>query len=424
MKKIITDRALKAAAKNAAPGRRPTLWDATVPGLGARVSEKGAISFVVMKRLGAKVVRHRLGDYGALTLEQARGQARTALQDFAAGQHPKARLRAVREEAERRQRNTFGNVAELFVERHVKTLRSARQVEAVIRRELVARWGDRPISEITRSDLIACLREVMERSGRSAALHVYAYAGKLWNWAIASDLYGLERSPLDHVKKADLIGTAAKRQRFLSESELRALWAATEELGYPFGPLFRLLLLTGQQRDQVGEMTWAEVDLAKRWWTIPPERAKNGFALLVPLSSTAVDLLAGLPRFAGGDFVFSTTAGARPVSGFSKAKTRLDAIMERRLGIGQIPSWRLHDLRRTARTHFSASKLSSDKVRELALGHVQQGVSGTCDVFAYRGEKAALFRWWDRRLQAIVTAPPPENVIALRARQRAVGDAA
>jgi integrase len=128
---------------------------------------------------------------------------------------------------------------------------------------------------------------------------------------------------------------------------------------------------------------------------------------LVPLADASVALLARLPRFAGGGrYVFSTTGGRRPVSGFSKPKERLDTIMQRFVGTEEkLLPWRLHDLRRTARTHFSALP-STDLVRELAISHTRPGLHRVYDQFAYAEEKRALFEAWAERLIGIVTRLP------------------
>ena len=117
------------------------------------------------------------------------------------------------------------------------------------------------------------------------------------------------------------------RDRVLTDQELRWFWKAASSLDYPFGPLTRLLLLTGQRLSEVAEMTWAEIDSAKRLWTIPGERAKNDVAHEVPLSDAAMALIDALPRIASQKRFLFTTTGTTPASGFSRAKIILDAVM-------------------------------------------------------------------------------------------------
>ena len=112
------------------------------------------------------------------------------------------------------------------------------------------------------------------------------------------------------IRIADLVSDMAPRQRVLSDAEIRLLWQATENL-YPAGSFARLLLLTAVRRSEAAHMTWGEVNLDDALWIVPAQRTKSGVPHEVTLSSQAMDLLRSLPRFSGGDFVFSTTGGRR-----------------------------------------------------------------------------------------------------------------
>ena len=145
----------------------------------------------------------------------------------------------------------------------------------------------------------------------------------------------------------------ADRKRKLDHEELRAFWTATAALDWPWTPFYRLLLLTGQRREEVAGMRWVEIDLQRALWRLPsleeyqPQRTKNGQEHFVDLSPQALAILDALPGTRAG-FVFTTT-GATPISGFSKVKARLDALMAQELG-RKLPPWRNHDLRRTVST--------------------------------------------------------------------------
>jgi integrase len=217
-----------------------------------------------------------------------------------------------------------------------------------------------------------------------------------------------------------VIGKKAVRTRVLKDDELRLLWKAADDMGYPYGPLFRLLALTGQRKSEVAEARWSEFNLRSKLWTVPPERMKADAAHVVPLTQDAIEILEGLPRFKHGDHLFSTTFGEKPVNGFSKAKARLDelilkearAIAERR---GEDPAkakldeWRLHDIRRTMRTGLSALPVP-DMVRELVIAHTRPGLHKVYDQYAYLDEKRHALDLWAARLRAIVT-PAAENVV-------------
>jgi len=173
-----------------------------------------------------------------------------------------------------------------------------------------------------------------------------------------------------------------------------------------------MLILTGQRESDIAEATWPEFDLTKALWTISAERMKSDVAHVVPLAPAVIELLGSLPRFSGGAFLFSTTNGRRPVSGFSKAKARLDKLVfadlqrqaqERGEGAGgvKLDHFVLHDFRRTARTRFSGIP-SEDIVRELAIAHKQGGLHDVYDQYSYLDEKRALLDAWAAQLKSIV----------------------
>ena len=166
-----------------------------------------------------------------------------------------------------------------------------------------------------------------------------------------------------------------------------------EDMSYPYGPLIRLLILTGQRENEVAGMKWDEVDFEQKLWTIPAARMKSGRTHEVPLAPDAMALLKSLPRFKG-PHVFTTTDGKKAVNGFSKAKTRLDKLSE-------VQGWVIHDLRRTARTHFSALPVQ-DMLRELVIAHAQPQLHQVYDQHSYRDEKRECLRLWELRLRGIL----------------------
>jgi integrase len=176
-------------------------------------------------------------------------------------------------------------------------------------------------------------------------------------------------------------------------------------MAYPYGPVFQLLILTGQREREISDASWSEIDFEKRLLTIPAARMKGGRAHEVPLAPMATGLLEDLPRWVAG-CVFSTTSGAKPINGFSKAKARIDKL-------SGVSDWVFHDLRRTVRTHLSALPVQ-DLVRELVIAHAKPGLHRVYDLHAYQDEKRHCLELWEKRLMAIVEPPPP-NVADLEA---------
>jgi integrase len=256
------------------------------------------------------------------------------------------------------------------------------------------------------------VEEINDRGTPHAAHQALIYARRLFNWAIARDTYGLMISPCDRVSARDLIGPLSPRQRTLSDAELRFIWRATDAADYPLSPFIRMLLQTGQRRSEVAEATWDEFDLEKKLWTIPASRMKNGIAHAVPLAASVLDILSSLPRFKG-PYLFSTTFGERPISGFAKLKRRLDQRIAE-LTPEAVVRWRLHDLRRTMRTHLSALEIAPI-VAELVIGHRQRGIQRVYDLHSYEKEKLHALELWTNTLLAIVEPLPP-NVITFSRR--------
>jgi integrase len=243
--------------------------------------------------------------------------------------------------------------------------------------------------------------------------NLLGHVRSLFNWAIARGVYGLDRSPCDRLRPAAVIGKKLPRKRILSDDEIRAFWAATGSMGYPYAQVFRLLLITGQRRSEVAEARWSEFDLDARLWTIPAARMKSDAAHLVALSAEAMTILGALPRFDRGDYLFSSTFGAKPINGFSVAKARLDALMAKHLPSALVP-FVTHDVRRTMRTNLGALPVP-DHVREIIIAHAKPGMSRVYDLFGYLDEKRAAMDLWAARLRSIVE-PLPANVVTLKAR--------
>jgi integrase len=412
---IFTDRYLR-SLKPAPAGKRIVHWDAAKPSFGCRITDRGVVSFFVMRRMHGKSqpVRVVFGRYPEISLAQARKLATVALGDLIAGVHP-------RERTQRRQANTFAALAEEFLRRPAAAkLRTASAIEKVVRKHPIPRWGARPAAEIRRADVITMIEAIDKESGPYMAAKVLALASSIFRFGITRELGGLENNPCHLIKPSDFLGEMAPRQRVLTDAEVALFWRATQgnirnraqiESTYPGGPFARWLLLTAVRRSEAAHMTWDEVDPDNALWVIPGSRTKSGTPHEVPLSGMAVDLLKSLPRFAG-NFVFSTNGGRSPIKGFGKFKDAIDARAAKlaRPGLGE---WRFHDLRRTARTNL-ASLGVSPFIAELVIGHQQKGVHRVYDVHRYQSEKRDALERWASKLRSIVE-PPPANLIALKA---------
>jgi len=241
----------------------------------------------------------------------------------------------------------------------------------------------RPLDAIKRSDVVRVLDGLVASGKPYGANRALANLKRLMSWALDRGM--IEVNPIAGLKPPT---KERSRDRILTDQELSALLQSADVEGYPFGAVFKMLVLTGQRRGEITGMRWSENDLNSRTWTIPASRAKNGQAHQVPLSDPAMSVLRALPRFLGSDFVFTTT-GNTPISGFGRAKDRLDAAMGAN-------DWRIHDLRRTAASGMARLGVPPHVI-ENVLNHKSGIISGVAAVYnryGYEKEKRdALARW-------------------------------
>jgi integrase len=392
--------------------------DTQVPGFGVRMRPSGAAAYIVMKRLPGATTPRRitLGRVGEITLEEAREKARQAVAALRQGVDINLEKRRERDSTSRRHEQakrvqiatgyaagTFGAIAMDYIDSECARLARGAEIEATIRRELLPALGTRPFAALRRGDLRNIVNAIIKR-GRPAAAHKVREIGKrIASWA-ADDEELIDHNPFVGGKSPVRL---VSRDRVLSTGEIAALWRACETMGRPFGAMIMLLLTTLQRRGEVSGMENAELDLERRLWTIPGRRTKNRKEHLVPLSSLAVEILAGLSIIDERN-VFSTRPGTR-VSGFSKAKRLADEL-------SGVAGWRLHDLRRTATTAMAELKVDR-RVISKTLNHTPRGVIGVTaiyDRYEYLDERAAAMELWAQRLRDIVN-PPPANIVQLRA---------
>jgi integrase len=394
----LTDRFI-GSRKPAPSGSRVEFHDALVPGLTLRITDTGHKSFVLVARYPThpkNPTRRALCTYGAITLEKAREKPRHWLDLIGRGIDPEVEAARVRAAARTQQANTFAAVSSAFLDRHGSKLAKEKEARRIIESEFVSRWGTRPVTEIRGEEIATAIRAIVDRDAPYQAHNALGYIRRLFNWVIGTQEFAIEKSPVDGLKPLDLIGPREARERTLTDGELRAVWSGADSMAYPYGPIIRLLILTGLREREVGDAEWSEFDLERKLWTIPACRmkGKRAGAHEVPLTPAMLEILHSLPRFTGGDFVFSTTAGAKPVNGYSKSKARIDRL-------SSVAGWKFHDLRRTMRTHLSALPVQ-DLVRELVIAHAKPGLHKIYDRHAYQDEKRECLGLWEQRLLGIV----------------------
>jgi integrase len=401
-------------------------------GFAVRVTSTGTKSFVWFHRVAGKPHLETLGRWD----ENHKGGDLTVLAAIVAAQ---GRAKAVREGEDPRPERTrrlqdgdrpdgldIAGMLDMFVERYVKKeakLRSAGQIESALERLVKPEIGNLGIYEIRRSHVVDMLDEIADESGPVMADRTLAYVRKAFNWyAIRDDKFS---SPIvKGMGRSDSRG----RDRTLDDDEIRDLWAALETVTDPscYPRFVKTLLLTATRRNESANMHSAEVE--GDVWTIPGSRYKRlpkhaGLDHVIPLSARARELIGEKPDNVKKNswYVFSTTSGEKPFSGFSKAKVALDekiAELRAKSGRDPIERWTLHDCRRTARSLMSRAGVSADHA-ERALGHVIGGVRETYDRHQYFSEKKAAFGALASLIKQILHPSP--NVAQLADRRRAGG---
>lgn len=369
--------------------------DPELSGHYVRITPAGVRSFACVARDPAgKQVWFTLGRCDSLSITDARELAKAARARIKAGLPP----REPEPEPEAAP-VTFASEAADWFKREMEGRRhSAAEVQRILDRQILPAWGTRPFTSIRRGDVSALLDHIEDAHGKRSADYALAIVRRLMNWhATRTEGY------VNPIVKGMGRGGTVKRERILTDAELRAVWAATAGPG-AFNGIVRMLLLSGQRREQVAAMRWSDLD-AEGVWCVPQEARGKGTGGALRLPAAALAIVEGQPRVEGSAYVFG--GGAAPFSGWSKAKAALD-------GRSGTSAWTLHDLRRTARSLMSRAGVRPD-VAERVLGHVIPGVEGIYDRHTYAAEKGHALAALARLVAEVIDGAPAGNVVSLRA---------
>jgi integrase len=380
-----------------------------VPGLMLRVSPSGTKSWVVTaRRPGCKnPSRFTIGDFCHLTLTEARTKAQAFKAKLRDGADPVADKRKRRAEAAAQattQPDTVRSVSQRFITHCQKKNRTVKEQARIMEREILPAWGDAPLADIQRRDVLKLLEDKAATSP-TMANRLLALVRRFFNWAVEVDL--LDDNPAAGVKAPHKEMT---RERVLSDSELKAVWLAADDMGKPFGSITQLLILTAQRRDEVVSMRWSEISAGERELVIPGARTKNGNENRVPLGNAALSIIDAQPVIDGSDFVFpsSRQPTINPASGLSRAKRDLDAA-------SGVDGWRFHDLRRTAASGMARKGVAPHVVEKILnhTGGTLGGVAGIYNRFGYDAEKRHALEAWAAHVDHVVNGSKGDNVIPL-----------
>jgi integrase len=363
------------------------LWDDRVVGLGARRQAKGVFYYLRYRHNGTQIMKS-IGRHGSpWTPDTARNRARELLGTLAAGNDPFAQPLAA---------EAFGAEIERYLERKRPALKplSFSEVARYLRQHSAPLHRLR-LGEIDRRTIAVVLAEVERTKGPVARNRARSALSAFFAWAITEGL--IENNPVQGTAKANENGS---RERVLTPDELRQLW---HSLGDDrFSDIVRLLLLTGQRRNEIGKLAWSEIDLKRSLIVLAPERTKNSRRHEVPLSRQALAVIERQPRRNSSKFLFSAKQG---FNDWGTLKVRLDQRL-------RIAPWRLHDLRRTCATGMAELGVQPNHV-EAVLNHIsghKAGVAGIYNRAKYADEmRDALQRWADH-VEALIVGPRKQPV--------------
>ena len=364
-------------------GKQIELVDDREPGLRLRAGERRAVWSLLVRLRSGKRTRVSLGPWPGIGVADARRMAQDKKREIATGDDPNAKRREAIEEAAASQRTLRDALDEYEATKLVQLKRGD-----AVRRALDGRSGllrklvHRAPSSIVRADVAALIRAHAIKAPMAANRNL-AYARAFFNWCVVEEI--IEANPVATIKKP---AKERQRDRYHSLEELREIWNAAGTLGYPFEPFYRLQILIPMRREEIAGIRLSELDLGsddapgEGVWTLPRDRTKRDNALRVPLSalgrSIIKEAIADPERPANSPFVFSMTSDT-PVSGFTKAKRRLDrTIHVTRLEAADVaereavpmPHWTVHDLRTTFSTQACDALDIDIAVADRILNHV------------------------------------------------------
>lgn len=435
------NRLTKSLIDDTAPGPRDiVIRDTEVKGFAFKRTPAGKGVYLFIYRMGgrgSRLQKYTIGEHGKpWTVERARDEAaelrRMVRGDTRSGRAPvdpatiKAAVRAAAAEQSAAGdpdnppailRSQLEWVAAEFLARYARRRNDSwRETDRLFAKHVLPAWSGRQITAIPRSDVHALLDGMVDAGTPVLANRTLAAVRKLFNWAIDREIGTPEPLIVNPAARMGRPGAEVRRERELSDNEIATMWPALDTLGYPFGSVLKVCLLTAQRRNEVARMRWQDLDLeGERIWQLTSASTKAERAHIVPLAPAVIEILSALPRL--GDFVF-TTLGDRPVSGLSKAKVRADLLIAAHAeehGRAKLAPWTIHDLRRTTTTGLS--RLGVDPhIKSRVLNHAPKDVTERhYDRYQYLAEKRRALELWAAHVGR-VTSPRPENVVRLAAR--------
>jgi integrase len=373
-------------------------FDKELPGFGVRKFASGKASLFVKYTVGTQQRRKTLGPWVAGTLPAIRKEAAVVLAQARLGKDVVGEARKAQQEAKKAK--TLGELVEPYLRLREtgnefwKAMRPKSHVETT--RYLQRSWQplhDKPVNEITRQMVRERRNEIVSESGAVSANRALAALSGLCGWAIEQEHIS-GTNPTSDIKPLH----EEDRERVLSEEELVEIWLAAGD--DEFGRIVKLLMLTGQRRQEIGGLEWTEVRLQRALIDLPERRTKNKKRHLIPLSEAALALLPTCPENMDAHHVFA------PVH-WGRDKGLLDKRILGRRG-ASLPHWTLHDIRRTVVTNMNELGFADPHIVEAVVNHIsghKSGVAGKYNHAQYLEQRRDALEKWGRYLTGLTGTP-------------------
>lgn len=377
-------------------GKKDIRWDAEMKGFGVRIYPSGKKSFVISYRQAGRKKLMVLDQYGRITVEQARVLARKRFGEIADFEDPLEIKKAIKKKHKWTVRKAFGEFMRRYAKQHNKHWQ---ETERIFKSDVLPKYAKVPLDEIKREHIIKILDEITGRGSHIMANRTLASLRKFFGWCVERGI--IETAPTSNIR---MPSKPVSRDLVLMDEEIIAIWGEATKIGYPFGHIIKVLLLTGQRRSEVASMKWKDIDLQNALWTLPREDTKSDREHTVPLSSLVVRLIKDAPNLGG--YIFSST-GLRPFENFSRNKDLMDRNIKdirAQNNCATVRKWRIHDLRRTATSGMARLGISPHVVEKI-LNHSSGIISGVAAVYnryEYAEEKRAALTAWDEYLDNMI----------------------
>lgn len=373
-------------------------WDDVLKGFGVRIMASGVRTFIVSyTNRSGRQRRMSIGRCGVLNVTQARQLATRILAKVAFGEDPLEERRRARREP------TFKDLTEEYIKRHASKKKSGHDDIRIIEKDLVKPLGHIQAEEISRRDVIRLINGIKDRGAPIMANRTLALISKIFNFGIQQAIVG--SNPCKRIMPP---GSEHRRDRVLSESEIRTFWERLSETNANLiiRQALRFILATAQRPGEVTSAEWSEFDLETGWWTIPAEKSKNGLAHRVPISPFALSIIKPLDH--RRRYLFSCV---RKRKKHIHVNVLSQAVRLNRAVFG-IEHFTPHDLRRTAASQMASMGFARLVISKI-LNHVESGITAVYDRHGYDREKRTAMNAWAKRLEQILSGEKSESVLYL-----------